>query len=66
MPHITDISLLLGPDMLVWPGDPAVAVEPTARLAQGDPANVSELRLCLALRVAGGDGAPARVVLIGG
>lgn len=45
MPRITDISLPVGPDMLVWPGDPAVAVEPIARLAAGDPANVSELRL---------------------
>jgi arylformamidase len=45
MARIRDISLTVGPDMLVWPGDPGVAVRPTARLAEGDPANVSELRL---------------------
>ncbi len=42
---IADITLPIGPDMLVWPGDPTVVVEPVARLEDGDPANVSELRL---------------------
>lgn len=45
MHRILDISLPVGPDMLVWPGDPPVAVEATARIARGDTANVSELRL---------------------
>lgn len=45
MSRILDISLPVGPGMLVWPGDPPVAVEPTSRIARGDPANVSELRL---------------------
>lgn len=44
-PRITDISLPVGPRRLVWPGDPAVVVTPTARIADGAPANVSELRL---------------------
>jgi arylformamidase len=42
---IVDITLPVGPDMLVWPGDPPVAVDPVARLDDGDPANVSALRL---------------------
>jgi arylformamidase len=43
--QLLDISLGIGPDLMTWPGDPAVAVEPSARLSRGDPANVSELRL---------------------
>src|SRR5712691_10349232 len=42
---IADITLPIGPDMLVWPGDPPVVVEAVARLDDGDWANVSELRL---------------------
>ena len=42
---IADITLPIGPDMLVWPGDPPVVVEAVACLDDGDPANVSELRL---------------------
>ncbi|HEV8420703.1 MAG TPA: cyclase family protein [Actinomycetota bacterium] len=40
-----DVSLPIGPDLLVWPGDPPVDVVPRLRLARGDPANVSELRM---------------------
>ncbi|HEV8421218.1 MAG TPA: cyclase family protein [Actinomycetota bacterium] len=40
-----DVSLPIGPDLLVWPGDPPVDVVPRLRLAMGDPANVSELRM---------------------
>lgn len=40
-----DISLPLGKDTLVWPGDPPIEVAPKLRIAQGDPANVSELRI---------------------
>jgi arylformamidase len=43
--RLIDVSLGIGPDMLTWPGDPGVEVAPTARIARGDPANVSELRL---------------------
>jgi len=42
---ILDVSLGIGPDMLTWPGDPPVEIDPAKRLAKGDPANVSELRL---------------------
>lgn len=42
---IIDISLAVGPDTPVWPGDPPVVVEPVARLEAGDPAGVSRLVL---------------------
>jgi arylformamidase len=42
---VIDVSLPIGPDLLVWPGDPPVDVVPRLRLAKGDPANVSELRM---------------------
>jgi arylformamidase len=43
--ELIDISLPIGPDLLTWPGDPAVSVEPRLRISRGDPANVSELSL---------------------
>ncbi len=43
--RLIDVSLPIGPDLLVWPGDPPVEVVPRSRLAAGDPANVSELRM---------------------
>jgi arylformamidase len=45
VPSLIDISLGVGPQMLTWPGDPAVSVEATKRIARGDSSNVSELRL---------------------
>lgn len=45
MKRIIDVSLGIGPDLPTWPGDPGVEVVPSSRLARGDPANVSELRL---------------------
>jgi arylformamidase len=42
---IIDVSLGVGPGMLTWPGDPPVEIDPAKRLAKGDSANVSELRL---------------------
>ncbi|MGH2706982.1 MAG: cyclase family protein [Actinomycetota bacterium] len=42
---IIDISLAVGPEMLVWPGDPGVRLEPVLRLDRGDGFNVSELSL---------------------
>lgn len=42
---IFDVSLGIGPDMLTWPGDPPVEVDPAKRIAKGDSSNVSELRL---------------------
>lgn len=41
---IYDISVPLSPDMHVYPGDPAVDIQQTSRLADGDVANVSFLR----------------------
>jgi arylformamidase len=42
---IIDVSLGVGPDMLTWPGDPSVEIDPAKRLSKGDSSNVSELRL---------------------
>jgi len=42
---IIDISLPIGPDTPVWPGDPPVLVEPVTRVEAGDPADVSRLVL---------------------
>jgi arylformamidase len=45
MKRVIDVSLPIGPDLLVWPGDPAVVVERRSSIAAGDAANVSELRM---------------------
>ena len=45
MSRIVDISLPIGSDLLTWPGDPAIEIEPRLRLSRGDAANVSELRI---------------------
>lgn len=45
MSMVIDVSLSISPDMLVWPGDPAVEVVPRKQIAKGDQANVSELRM---------------------
>ena len=45
MGRIWDVSLPISPRMLTWPGDPPVEVVPAHRIARGDAANVSELRL---------------------
>jgi len=43
--RIIEVSLPIGPDLLVWPGDPALEVHRRRSLTAGDGANVSELRL---------------------
>ncbi len=40
-----DLSLPISPQMVTWPGDPPVLVEPQSRIRDGRSANVS--RLCL-------------------
>jgi arylformamidase len=45
MTRLIDVSLPIGPDLLTWPGDPGIRIEPSSRLDRGDPANVSELHL---------------------
>ena len=45
MRRIIDVSLPIGPDLLTWPGDPAIEIAPRLQLSRGDPANVSELRI---------------------
>jgi arylformamidase len=42
---IHDVSLVLGPDMVTWPGEPAPRIEPLKRIAQGDSNNVSIVTL---------------------
>ena len=42
---IIDVSLPIGPNLLTWPGDPPIEIEPQSRIANGDAANVSELRM---------------------
>lgn len=43
--RVLDVSLPVHPGMMLWPGDPPVEVEPLSRIARGDVANVSTLRL---------------------
>jgi arylformamidase len=43
--RLIDVSLTISGDMLVWPGDQPVEIAPRLRLALGDPANVSEIRM---------------------
>ena len=38
-----DISLPIGPDLMIWPGNPAVEVRPVQRMADGDTSDVSQL-----------------------
>jgi arylformamidase len=40
---LMDLTLTISPDIVTWPGDPSVYVEPLLRIASGDPANVSLL-----------------------
>jgi arylformamidase len=42
---VIDISLPIDDHLLTWPGDPPVEVLPHRRIANGDAANVSELRI---------------------
>jgi arylformamidase len=41
--EIIDVSVPVGPGMVVYPGDPAVTLERVASLAKGDVANISRL-----------------------
>jgi arylformamidase len=43
--HVIDVSLSLGPNLLVWPGNPGILVTPSSRISNGDASNVSEIRL---------------------
>jgi arylformamidase len=45
MSRIIDVSLPIGPDLLTWPGDPGIRIDPAKRIDRGDSANVSELHL---------------------
>ena len=43
--RVFDVTVPVSADLPVWPGDPAVVVEPVARIARGDVANVSRVAL---------------------
>jgi arylformamidase len=43
--RVIDVSLAIGPHLLVWPGNPGVVIEPASRISRGDSSNVSEVRL---------------------
>ena len=45
MGRIIDLSLPIGKDLLTWPGDPGVEVNPKKQIAEGDPSNVSLLSI---------------------
>ena len=45
MTRLIDVSLEVGPDLLVWPGNPGVSVTPSSRISEGGSSNVSEIRL---------------------
>jgi arylformamidase len=42
---IHDVSLVLRPDMVSWPGEPSPRIEPLRRMDKGDTANVSVLTI---------------------
>src|SRR5947199_6852059 len=42
---IHDVTLVLRPDMITWPGEPAPRIEPLKRIARGDSNNVSIITL---------------------
>jgi arylformamidase len=42
---IIDITVPLSPDLAVYPGDPPFSLDPVARVARGDGANVSRITL---------------------
>jgi arylformamidase len=43
MARLIDVSLPISAGLTVWPGDPAISVEPAKRIARGDSSNVSLL-----------------------
>src|SRR5688572_3039952 len=40
---IYDVTVPIQPGMPVWPGDPAVTIDPVSRIAAGEVANVSRI-----------------------
>jgi len=43
MQTLIDISLAIGPDLIVWPDNPPPRMRSTSRLSRGDASNVSEI-----------------------
>ncbi len=44
---IIDISLPIRPEMPTWPNDPPVRLERISSIAEGDPANTTQLGMCV-------------------
>ena len=44
-PYLYDISPVIGPEAVAWPGDPKPEIRPRSRLEDGDDANVTVIRL---------------------
>ena len=66
VPRFLDVSVPLAPGIPTYPGNPPFEFDAVKRIANGDSSNVSRMVIascCLPLRIAGADGAPARVVL---
>jgi arylformamidase len=42
--RIIDVSLRISPQLLTWPGDPPIEIQPRSLVSEGDTANVSQLR----------------------
>lgn len=45
MTRIHDVTVMVSPEMLIWPGDPPVEIRRTSQMAAGDTSNVSQLVL---------------------
>ena len=45
MQKIYDISIPVTKDLVVWPGDPEVTIRQMSSMAEGDPYNVSQIRM---------------------
>lgn len=44
---IYDISVPISSTVVVWPGDPQVAIRKISKIANGDDANISQISMCL-------------------
>jgi kynurenine formamidase len=63
VPRFLDVSVPLAPGIPTCPGNPPFELDPVKRIANGDVEPGMYELYCLPLRIAGADGAPARVVL---
>lgn len=45
MKKLYDVSMIIQPEMLIWPGDAPVSIEPVKRISEGASSNVSLLNI---------------------